>query len=118
MYIIGICFAKLSVLLLYLRFFEVVDFTRHLIHFGIFLTLFTSAAFMGHGIAQAVVCINVSAVTNKFCQAVSKVVVAQAAVNVVMDFYILMIPLRQIYKLNMDLQRKLTLAAVFGIGLV
>ncbi|USP75531.1 hypothetical protein yc1106_02805 [Curvularia clavata] len=118
LYIIGICFAKLSVLLMYLRFFEVVDFTRHLIYFGIFLTLFTSAAFIGHGIAQTVVCINVSAVTNKFCQAVSKVVIAQASVNVAMEFYILMIPLQQVYKLNMDSQRKLGLAAVFGIGLV
>ncbi|EUC35046.1 hypothetical protein COCVIDRAFT_25272 [Bipolaris victoriae FI3] len=118
LYIVGICFAKLSVLLLYLRFFNVVEFTRHLIYFGIFLTLFTSAAFMGHEIAQAVLCMGVSAVTNQFCKAVNKVVTIQAAVNVFIDFYILVIPLQQVWKLNMDYRRKLGVGAVFGVGLV
>lgn len=118
LYIIAICFAKLSVLLLYLRFFNVVSFTRHLIYVGIFLTLFTSAAFMGHEIAQAVMCMGVSATSVPLCQAVNKVVVIQAVVNVLIDFYILVIPLQQVYKLNMDLQRKLGIAAVFGVGLV
>jgi hypothetical protein len=105
-------------LLLYLRFFNVVEFTRRLIYFGIFLTLFTSAAFMGNEIGQAVLCMGVSAVTVDFCKAVNKVVVVQAAVNVIIDFYILLIPLQQVYKLNMDFQRKLGVSAVFGVGLV
>lgn len=118
LYIIAICFAKLSVLLLYFRFFHVVDFTRHLIYFGIFFTIFSSAAFMGHEIAQAVLCMGLSALTNSFCQAVNKVVVIQAVVNVLLDFYILVIPLQQVYKLNMEFQRKLGVAAIFGVGLV
>ena len=118
LYIVGICFAKLSVLLLYLRFFNVVEFTRHLIYFGIFLTLLSSAAFMGHEIAQAVLCMGVSAVTNQFCKAVNKVVTIQAAVNVFIDFYILVIPLQQVWKLSMNFQRKLGVCAVFGVGLV
>jgi ADP-dependent phosphofructokinase/glucokinase len=116
LYIVAICFAKLSVLLLYLRFFQVIDFTRHLIWFGLFFTILSSLGFMGNEIAQAINCMGIEALTNKFCQAVNKVVVIQAAANVITDFYILVIPLQQVYKLNMDVRKKLGVAAVFGVG--
>jgi hypothetical protein len=115
-YIVAIMFAKISVLLLYLRFFRIVDLTRRLIWIGLAMTLVTSAAFIVTEIMQAVRCMGFSALTNSFCISVSKITLVQAVVNVLLDFYILVIPLQQVYKLRVDARKKLGVAAVFGVG--
>lgn len=115
-YIVAIMFAKISVLLLYLRFFRIADLTRRLIWIGLALTLITSTAFIGTEITQAVHCMGISALTNEFCISVNKITLVQAVVNVVLDFYILIIPLQQVYKLRVDTRKKLGVAAVFGVG--
>ena len=44
------------------------------------------------------------------------IVVIQAAINVFLDFYILVIPLQQVLKLQLAMRKKLGVAALFGIG--
>ncbi|KAF2279514.1 uncharacterized protein EI97DRAFT_455747 [Westerdykella ornata] len=115
-YIIAVGFAKLSVLILYLRSFEVIRLTRILIWTAIVFNIAFSLAFLGVVIAQAVECMGLEALSNKFWTNTSKVTTAQAGVNVFLDFYILFIPLQQVYNLNIDRTRKLGVAAVFGVG--
>lgn len=116
LYTIATCFAKLSVLLLYLRFFRIVTLTRHLIWSGITFTVLSSCAFLGIVITQAIRCMGLYALTNNFCLQTSKIVVIQASINVTLDFYIIAIPLQQVYQLKINSRKKLGVAAVFSVG--
>jgi hypothetical protein len=44
------------------------------------------------------------------------VIVAQAAINVFLDFYVLAIPVQQVLKLKLAMRKKLGVIALFGIG--
>ncbi|OAL43432.1 hypothetical protein IQ07DRAFT_650025 [Pyrenochaeta sp. DS3sAY3a] len=117
LYIISVGFAKLSVLFLYLRFFKVIPTSRALIWFGIAFTIASSFTFLGIEIFQATQCITLERfATASFCTKMSLVVVIQAGTNVFLDFYILVIPLQQVVKLNLTLRKKLGVVALFGIG--
>ncbi|KAF2185803.1 hypothetical protein K469DRAFT_631712 [Zopfia rhizophila CBS 207.26] len=115
-YVIAVGFAKLYVLLLYLRFFKVIRFTAILIWFGIVFNILFFLAFLGVVIGQALKCIGLGALTNPFCGNVNKATAIQAAINVFLDFYILFIPLQQVYSLKVTTRKKLGVAAVFGVG--
>lgn len=56
------------------------------------------------------------ALTNNFCLQTSKIVVIQASINVTLDFYIIAIPLQQVYQLKINSRKKLGVAAVFSVG--
>lgn len=117
LYIIAVGFAKLSVLTLYLRFFEVMPTSRILIWLGIAFTTASSFAFLGIEIFQATQCIRLDRFsTASFCTKMPLVVVAQAAINVFLDFYILAIPLQRVLKLKLAVRKKLGVFALFGIG--
>jgi hypothetical protein len=111
-YCIAVCFAKLYVLVLYRRFFQVVTLTNILIWLGILVTL----VFMSFVIAQAVECLGLEGLSKTFCTDVDKVTSVQAGINVFLDFYILFIPLQQVYKLKVSSRRKLGVAAIFSLG--
>jgi hypothetical protein len=97
LYIVAVGFAKLSVLTLYLRFFAAMTTSRVLIWVGIVVTIASSFIFLGIEIFQATQCITLgNFATASFCTKIPIVVVGQAAVNVLLDFYILAIPLQQV----------------------
>lgn len=115
-YIIAIFLAKVSVLLLYLRFFRIVELTKYLIWVGLAFTTLTTLGFLSVEIVQATTCMGLQALSVPFCKKVNKIVVGQAAVNVLLDYYILLIPLQQVWQLKVETRKKLGVAAVFGVG--
>jgi hypothetical protein len=115
-YCIAVCFAKLYVLLLYRRFFQVVELTNLLIWSGIIFNIVITLVFMGFVIAQAVECLGLEGLGKSFCTNVGKITTSQAAINVFLDFYILFIPLQQVYRLRVSPKRKLGVAAIFSLG--
>jgi hypothetical protein len=115
-YCIAVCFAKLYVLVLYRRFFQVVTLTNILIWLGIVFNILVTLVFMSFVIAQAVECLGLEGLSKTFCTDVDKVTSVQAGINVFLDFYILFIPLQQVYKLKVSSRRKLGVAAIFSLG--
>ncbi|KAH7074913.1 hypothetical protein BKA63DRAFT_513979 [Paraphoma chrysanthemicola] len=115
-YCIAVCFAKLSVLLLYRRFFRVIRLTNMLIWSGIGFNILITLVFMGFVIAQALECLGLEGLSKSFCTDVDKVTTSQAAINVFLDFYILFVPLQQVFQLKVSTKRKLGVAAIFSLG--
>jgi hypothetical protein len=117
LYIVPVGFAKLSVLTLYLHLFEVVPRSRMLIWVRIAFTLASSFAFLGIKIFQATQCIRLDTfLTAPFCTQMPLVIVARAAINVTLDFYVLAIPVQQVLKLKLAMRKKLGAVALFGFG--
>ncbi|KAF1953855.1 hypothetical protein CC80DRAFT_550778 [Byssothecium circinans] len=117
LYIVAVGFAKLSVLLLYLRFFQIMMLSRRLIWLGMALTIASPLSFLNIEIVQTTQCVRLDSFNSpSFCTQMPNVVVAQAAKNVFLDFYILVIPLQQVLRLQLETRKKLGIAALFGIG--
>jgi hypothetical protein len=115
LYIVPVSFAKLSVLTLYLRLFEVMPRSRMLIWVLIAFTLASSFAFLGIEIFQATQCIRLDTfLTASFCTRMPLVIVAQSAINVFLDFYILAIPVQQVLKLKLAMRKKLGVVTLFN----
>lgn len=91
---------------------------RYAVWFGIvFQALFYSAVLFV-GVAELVKCYGLSQISNQFCLNVAKpVVTLTSVVNVICDFYVLILPLYRISKLNLSFRRKLGLVIVFAWGL-
>ncbi|KAF2120380.1 hypothetical protein BDV96DRAFT_642208 [Lophiotrema nucula] len=115
-YTIAVCFAKLFVFQVYLRLFYIVQRTKLLIWFGIVFNVLSSLAFLGVTIGLAVECLDGDGAAIQFCTNVSKSVTSQAAINVLLDFYILFIPLHEVFRLRLPRERKVGVAAVFAVG--
>ncbi|KAI9792479.1 MAG: hypothetical protein M1833_001092 [Piccolia ochrophora] len=117
-YPITIFFAKTSLLLLYLRIFSVDRSMRIGIWSGIiFQALFYTTA-MGLAITAVVKCNGVATLSDKFCQDFSSpVIIMVSSINVITDFYVLILPIRNLLKLRLPLKHKLGLMACFAGGL-
>ncbi|KAM0803752.1 hypothetical protein BDR22DRAFT_696860 [Usnea florida] len=114
-----VCFAKISILLLYLRIFKLDRTLRLAIHAGLLFTTLWYTAIMGVAIASIVKCNGLAQLSNQFCLNYEKpVVVMNAVINVVTDFYILILPVPCVMKLQTNKKRKIGLLLVFASGLV
>ena len=108
--------AKLSILLLYFQLFKVYNSLRILIHTGIWTTvlLHITATVAGMILCTAP---NVEAYTK--CNRRSEVIaLVTSCVNVVSDFYILLIPILAVWRLKISKQRKAGVLAVFSTGIL
>ena len=114
-----ICFAKISILLLYLRIFKLDRTLRLAIHAGLLFTTFWYTAILGVAIAAIVKCNGLAQLSNQFCLNYAKpVVVMNAVINVVTDFYILVLPVPCVMKLQINRRRRIGLLLVFASGFV
>ncbi|KAI9801643.1 MAG: hypothetical protein M1833_002325 [Piccolia ochrophora] len=112
-------FTKLSLFLLYLRLFSPSVRIKYLVHLGIALCFIV---YGGTTIAQGIFCIPKRGETwrdgmkRQQCQDGRFIGYVVGSFNVVSDFYILILPLPAIWKLNMATRQKIGLCGVFMMG--
>ncbi|KAH8707554.1 hypothetical protein GQ44DRAFT_777385 [Phaeosphaeriaceae sp. PMI808] len=115
-YFVTAFLVKLSILLLYKRFFGVYDTSRRLIYAGIGgITIVTIAA-LSVAVARAIQC---TGIQDSLCHThvVRKTMLVTNISNAATDLYILIIPINRILRLNVDMKKKLGLLAIFTSGL-
>lgn len=116
----ALAFAKISILVFYLRVFEKPSF-------GILVYL--TAGFVGcYATAGVVVVVfscnpvaaswdlNLAALPTTVCVNRPAAYLAQAAFNISSEIFVVLLPLYEIWKLQMRLRQRLTLMAIFGVG--
>lgn len=118
-YAFTICFAKLSILLLYLRIFKLERGMRLAVYAGIgFITIYYTAI-IGVAIGSIVKCNGLGQMSSRFCKNYAKpVVVMNAVINVVTDLYVLALPIPSVLKLQLNPKRRFGLLLVFASGIV
>lgn len=90
---------------------------RYAVWIGIiFQTLFYSAVLFV-GVASLVKCYGLAQASSQLCRNVAKPLVTLiSVVNVICDFYVLILPIYRVSKLHLSFQRKLGLTIVFAWG--
>jgi hypothetical protein len=110
---------KLSILLLYRRVFTIERYMRYATIISIILVCIIQTPYIGTQIYTVVNCDTpYSLYSNGFCEHLYAINVSQSAVNLVTDFYILILPLPRLMKLNLPIRRKIELCLVFGAGFI
>ena len=117
----AIFFAKVSILLLYLRIFAPNRPTKYLIYFGIIIN------FIWYTIVFVLVAYNciprpsqtwIEGTTSPLCQDAAKRIYVQSIFNVISDFYILIIPIPVVWSLQMPTAKKVGVSLIFMTGLL
>ncbi|KAL9594863.1 MAG: hypothetical protein Q9179_005207 [Wetmoreana sp. 5 TL-2023] len=111
-------FVKLSILLLYLRLFAIERTMRYLIWGGISLQVIGYAGLLGHVISLEVECYGKTATTHSLCVNSYKVIYVEGIFSVVTDFYILLLPVRNVLGLKLSWRRRMGVLGVFMTGLL
>ena len=117
----AIFFAKLSLLMLYLRVFSPNKLTRSLIYLGVASTL---AFYLATSVTFGVLCIPRPSETwleadfSTRCRHSIVMTYIQGIFNVVSDFYILVLPMPVVWNLQMPLRRKVGVSVIFMTGLL
>lgn len=116
---VAVLFSKISILLLYLRLFKIDRRLRLNIYVGLFVMALFHTAMTGIGIGTVVKCVGLSASTSPFCNDASgSIQLSQSAFNIMTDFWILLLPMPLLKKLQLPQARKIGLYFVFGAGLL
>jgi hypothetical protein len=114
-------FAKASLFLLYLRLFSPDRWTRNLIYFGLVTTF---VMYLATTVAFGVLCLPrpgeswLEALLSPRCTKSLSMTYVQGIFNVVSDFYVLIIPIPVTLKLQLPLQKKIGVCAIFMTGLL
>ena len=120
----GVCLflAKLSIFLLYLRFFEVSRITRRLIQAGIISSF---AALIGTSAAFGALCYPISAQSKTGPEALGlcfekalPTFWAQGISTVLIDMHILVLPLVIVYRLQMPVRKRLQAMTIFATAIM
>ncbi|KAL2836982.1 hypothetical protein BJY01DRAFT_251681 [Aspergillus pseudoustus] len=115
-YLFAGCFAKLSILFLYLRLFPV-HRERVFIWIGIVMNIVLSTTFMAMSIANLIECIKFTSDITAFCRFIhEEMVLWVAAANVFTDFYIAILPIPRVLNLQTSNRRKVGLVLTFASG--
>lgn len=116
------CFAKMSILLLVYRLFPrtVAPKTSYCILFGIFANVTTYFIITIYMCVGCIPRIGSHGVRPAKCDGdfQSRIGTGTAAVNAVLDFYILAISLPSLWVLQMPIKKKLSVVGVLAVGLV
>ncbi|KAH7311255.1 hypothetical protein B0I35DRAFT_437781 [Stachybotrys elegans] len=116
-YPLTILFAKLSILLLFVRIFSVNQGMRITIYVGMAVLTLFYVAMACVAIASMVQCDGLDADSIQFCRNYSgPIILLNASFNVATDFWILLMPIPLLLKLNLRLRQKLGIVAVFLAG--
>jgi hypothetical protein len=110
---------KISILLQYLRLFGTNTRIRKLVYFGLlFIILFHISSF-GVSLSTLVVCNSPKrSFTYTLCKDVPAILVFQGVFNILSDFYIFLIPIPCIIKLQISKRQKIGLLLIFLTGFV
>lgn len=115
---VTVFFAKASILLLYLRIFSTSKALRISVHTGLFVMALFYTAMAGVTIRSVIRCVGLKSLTLQFCNTATGLVqLLNSVFNVVTDFFILILPMPHIMKLQLPNSRKIGLVAVFAAGL-
>jgi len=113
-----VCFAKLSILLFYKRIFGVYRTMQIAIWVGIFIDVVLYTAFGGLAIGSMIKCTGLAQVNDPFCVYNEGInVLLTSMVNVITDFYVLLLPIPRLIQLQLNYHRKIGLFLVFASGL-
>jgi hypothetical protein len=113
-----IYFVKLSILLLYIRVFGVARSVRLSSWFEICLFTLFYLAYAGVQIASLIQCVTADSVKTGLCKDVYALTIAQGAFNVLSDFYVFIIPIGCIVRLQVTKRQKVGLLFIFLAGLI
>ncbi|KAL8772156.1 MAG: hypothetical protein Q9209_002591 [Squamulea sp. 1 TL-2023] len=108
-----IFFTKLSLLILYYRLFNPSNIMRYLIYFGVGFNFFFYAICL---FLYIFLCPNTPTRARSCGQSLKNQGIATSAINVVSDFYMLVIPLSAVARLQLAPKRRLGLLAIFFTG--
>lgn len=104
---------------MYLRIFSISKSLQRSIYVGLLIMALFYTAMVCVGIAAVVRCVGLAASTNQFCKNDGgPVQLVQSAFNVVTDFWMLILPMPLVLRLQMPRARKIGLVAVFAAGVV
>ncbi|OKL62698.1 hypothetical protein UA08_01150 [Talaromyces atroroseus] len=113
-----ICFAKVSILLLYIRLFWVERTVVIAAWLGIVIDSMLYTAFIGLGIGGLLKCASLTELDSSYCKFNEDgMVMFTSVVNVVTDFYVLLLPVYPVSQLKLNPQKWIGIACVFGSGL-
>lgn len=116
-----IFFAKLSLFLLYLRIFSPSIRTKYAIYIGVlscFVVYAASTIFCGYQCIPRPRQTWLSALMKKSCHDAKYTGYVVGVFNIASDFYLLILPLPSIWKLQMPLPKKIGICGVFIMGLM
>lgn len=117
-YPITIFFAKLSILLLYIRIFSINRTLRNVIYATATVMALFYLLMVGFGIGSIIKCTGVASAGTKFCKTISgPIVLVNGSFGVVSDFVVLSLPFPLLAKLQLRPRKKIGLGAVFAAGL-
>jgi hypothetical protein len=114
----AIFFSKLSILLLYHRIFPSKTFTRILWAVGAFILAYTITSSM----VNLLQCVPIEANWNPKAAATAKCVkfgselIALSTINAVTDLVLLVLPMPLLWRLHVNLKRKIQLMGMFALG--
>ncbi|KAM0803163.1 hypothetical protein BDR22DRAFT_841878 [Usnea florida] len=109
---------KTSILLFYLQLFRVNPRFKYWVYFGILFCAIYTAAYWGVSAASLIECSSPQSIEITLCAHSDISTLVAGAVNVVTDFYVLLLPIRIVTRLNTRRGKKIRLMAVFLCGLV
>lgn len=121
LYSVLICGIKLAVLILYKRIFVPARQGNKWIWYTIiFVIIFNGLFYLANTFVVGFNCVPRQAIWDKSipgkCVNVYAVIIGTAALNVVSDFFIIMIPTVVVWKLQVPRKRKIELSVIFGFG--
>jgi len=111
--------AKLSLFLLYLRLFSVNKTTRYFIYFGI---IATSLFYLASMLFSIIACSpwsgesRLAALSSARCAQDKRLGYVMTVFNVCSDFYLLVIPINIVSKLQMPRRKKIGVISLFMLG--
>lgn len=120
-YVTGLGISKISILFFYLRVFPAKDFRNKIYWCMGVCTAYTVAFFF----ATTFQCIPVSMAWNQwdgihkgFCNDIHLQGWIAAGINIVLDAWVMVLPLRNLAKLNMKIKQKLMVMSMFSVGII
>ncbi|KAG9564896.1 hypothetical protein KCU61_g7293, partial [Aureobasidium melanogenum] len=119
MYSVTMLFAKLSILMLYRRLFPIANFAKR----WWFVTAFTIAYSLGGIFSSLFQCRPMAStwsltIVPEYCIDTETFYITNAALNVVSDLMILVLPAPIVWSLNTDVRKKVILTGLFSMGSV
>ncbi|KAL8721246.1 MAG: hypothetical protein Q9225_002023 [Loekoesia sp. 1 TL-2023] len=116
LYGVAMIFTKFSILFLFFRLFQVSRRASIWIHIGIFSTLLTH-------VIGSILCITAGTPTDpdsdaRYVNRLNVIQLSLSAANVAGDCYVLLLPIIEVSRLQLDQRRKLGVLAVFSTGLL
>lgn len=119
MYLSSLPLVKISILLFYLRIFPEKRF-RYMVYGGIFLCFGYMVAFVSVSIWQ---CIPISGAWTNWdgtftghCNNINLQGWTSAAFNIILDLIVIILPLPELWKMKMSIQKKIGIMLMFSVG--